>query len=207
VEGRIRGFLVEKGTKGFTPVQQKGKYSLRASDTSELIFEDCEIPDENLLPLSGGLVSPLKCLTAARYGIAWGAIGAAMDCYDRSLAYAKEREQFGRPIGAFQLVQEKLVYMATEITKGQLLVHRLGRLKDEGKMTFTQVSMAKRNNVQIALECARLARDLMGANGITSEYHVIRHMLNLETVKTYEGTHDIHTLILGTDLTGLSSFH
>ncbi len=207
VDGRIRGFLVEKGTKGFTPVQQKGKYSLRASDTSELILEDCEIPAKNLLPLSDGLVSPLKCLTAARYGIAWGAIGAAMDCFDRSLAYAKERVQFNRPIGSFQLVQEKLVYMATEITKGQLLAHRLGRLKDEGKMTFTQVSMAKRNNVQIALECARLARDLLGANGITSEYHVIRHMLNLETVKTYEGTHDIHTLILGTDLTGLSSFH
>jgi len=206
LDGKIRGFLVEKGTGGYTPIEQKGKYSLRASDTSEIVLEDCEIPEENLLPESSGLVSPLKCLTSARYGIAWGVIGAAMDCFDRSLSYSQERHQFGKPIGSFQLVQEKLVYMATEITKAQLLVYRLGRLREEGKMKPTQVSMAKRNNTHMALECARLARDLLGANGITSEYHVIRHMLNLETVKTYEGTHDIHTLYLGADLTGFPAY-
>ncbi len=206
LEGRIHGFLVEKGTSGYTPISQKGKYSLRASDTSELILEDCEIPEENLLPESAGLRSPLSCLSAARYGIAWGVIGCAMDCFDRALNYVKEREQFGRPLGSFQLVQQKLANMATEITKAQLLVHRLGQLKDEGKITDAQISMAKRNNVHMALECARTARDMLGANGITAEYHVIRHMMNLETVITYEGTHDIHALILGADITGLQAF-
>jgi glutaryl-CoA dehydrogenase len=206
LEGVIRGFLVEKGTPGFTPVEQKGKFSLRASDTSELVFEECGIPEANLLPGSKGLSSPLRCLSSARYGIAWGAVGAAMDCYDRALAYAKQRVQFGKPIASFQLVQEKLADMATEITKAQLLAHRLGRLQDEGKARFAQVSMAKRSNVHTALECARLARDMLGANGITSEYHVIRHMLNLESVKTYEGTHDIHALILGSDLTGIDAY-
>ncbi|MBM3320897.1 MAG: acyl-CoA dehydrogenase family protein [Candidatus Eisenbacteria bacterium] len=206
LDGVIRGFLVEKGTPGYRAIEQRGKFSLRASDTSELIFENCEIPERNLLPESKGLVSPLKCLSSARYGIAWGAVGAAMDCFDRALAYSKERVQFGKPIASFQLVQEKLAHMATEITKAQLLAHRLGRLQDEGKARFTQISMAKRNNVFMALECARLARDILAANGIMSEYHVIRHMLNLEGVKTYEGTHDIHSLILGNDLTGLEAF-
>ncbi len=206
LDGRIRGFLVEKGTPGFSSIEQKGKYSLRASDTSELIMQDCEIPGENLLPESGGLSSPLACLSSARYGIAWGVLGAAADCLDRSIRYAQQREQFGKPIAGFQLVQDKLVYMATEITKGQLLAWRLGKLKDDGKLKFTQVSMAKRNNVSIALECARRARDIHGANGIMAEYHVMRHMLNLETVKTYEGTHDIHTLIIGHDLTGESAY-
>lgn len=206
LDGVVRGFLVEKGTPGYKPVLQRGKFSLRASDTSELIFEDCEIPEANLLPESKGVVSPLRCLSSARYGIAWGAIGAAMDCFDRALRYSKERIQFGKPIGSFQLVQEKLAHMATEITKGQLLAWRLGRLLDEGKAKHTQISMAKRNNVAVALDIARLARDLIAANGITSEYHVIRHMLNLEGVKTYEGTHDIHTLVLGADLTGIEAF-
>jgi glutaryl-CoA dehydrogenase len=206
LDGVIRGFLVEKGTRGYTPSEQKGKFSLRASDTSELVFKDCEIPDSNLLPGTSGLTSPLRCLNSARYGIAWGAVGAAMDCFDRALSYSKVRVQFGKPIASFQLVQEKLVYMATEITKAQLLAYRLGRLEEEGKARFTHVSMAKRNNVHMALECARLARDILGANGITSEYHVVRHMLNLEGVKTYEGTHDIHTLVLGGDLTGLEAY-
>ena len=205
-DGRIHGFLVEKDTKGFTPVSQNGKYSLRASDTSELILEDCEIPEENLLPESAGLRSPLKCLSSARYGIAWGVIGCAMDCFDRALGYVKERRQFGRPLGSFQLVQEKLANMATEITKAQLLALRLGQLKDEGRVTDAQISMAKRNNVHMALECARTARSMLGANGIMAEYHVIRHMMNLETVITYEGTHDIHALILGADITGLMAF-
>ncbi len=206
LEGKVRGFLVEKGTPGFLAVEQTGKFSLRASDTSELIFDDCEIPEENFLVRSNGLASPLRSLNSARYGIAWGALGAAMDCLDRALRYSKERVQFGRPIASFQLVQEKLVWMATEITKGQLLAWRLGRLLDEGKAKHTHISMAKRNNVATALDGARLARDILGANGITSEYHVIRHMLNLESVKTYEGTHDIHTLILGSDLTGIAAF-
>jgi glutaryl-CoA dehydrogenase len=203
---RVRGFLVEKGTKGFSAPEIKHKMSLRASITSQLIFDDCEIPAGNLLPGSGGLKSPLGCLNQARYGIAWGVLGAAMACYHSALEYSKKREQFGRPIGGFQLVQEKLVTMLTEITKGQLLALQLGRLKDAGKMHHTQVSLAKRNNVAMALEAARLARDILGANGISLEFPVIRHMCNLESVKTYEGTHDIHTLILGESITGLSAF-
>jgi len=206
MEDDVFGFLVERGTPGFTTVEQRVKYSLRASDTSELILDDCEIPEENLLPNSKGLKCPLRCLTSARYGIAWGAVGAAMDCFDRALRYAKERIQFGKPIASFQLVQEKLAHMATEITKAQLLAYRLGRMRDEGRASHTHVSMAKRNNVHMALECARAARDMLGANGIMNEYHVIRHMLNLEGVKTYEGTHDIHTLVLGNDLTGIEAF-
>lgn len=206
LEGEIRGFLVEKGMKGFSAPEMKNKHSLRASVTSELIFQDVEVPEENMLPNAHGLKAPLSCLTQARYGIAWGAIGAAMACYDASVKYATTRVQFGKPIGSFQLVQEKLAYMLTEITKGQLLCWRLAKLKDDGKLRPQQVSLAKRNNVAIALEIARLARDLHGANGITSEYPVMRHMLNLESVKTYEGTHDIHTLILGADITGIQAF-
>jgi glutaryl-CoA dehydrogenase len=206
LDGVVRGFLVEKGTPGFSAPEMKGKHSLRASVTSELIFQDCRIPADNLLPGSGGLSSPLSCLTQARYGIAWGAVGAAMACFHASLDYTKVRKQFDKPIASFQLVQEKLVYMATEITKAQLLNLQLGRLKDEGKFTFAQVSMAKRNNVDIALNIARMARDLHGANGILDEYPVMRHMNNLESVKTYEGTHDVHTLILGHELTGIPAY-
>ncbi len=202
----IRGFLVEKGTRGYSTAEIKGKYSLRASDTSELVFEDCFIPEANLLPGSKGLSSPLKCLTAARYGIAWGALGAAMACYDEALNYSKSRIQFDKPIASFQLVQAKLVGMLTEITKGQLLCLRLGRLKDEGKLSPQQVSLAKRNNVHEALKTARIARDILGANGVTDEYQCGRHLCNLESVYTYEGTHDIHTLILGQDITGISAF-
>jgi glutaryl-CoA dehydrogenase len=202
----VRGFLVESGTKGFSAPEIKHKMSLRASITSQLIFDDCEIPSENVFPGSGGLKSPLGCLNQARYGIAWGVLGAAMACYHAALEYGKKREQFGRPIAGFQLVQEKLVTMLTEITKGQLLALQLGRLKDAGKMHHTQVSLAKRNNVAMALETARLARDILGANGISLEFPVIRHMCNLESVKTYEGTHDIHTLILGEAITGSSAF-
>jgi glutaryl-CoA dehydrogenase len=204
-EGQVRGFLVEKGTKGFTAPEIGHKISLRASVTSQLILEDCAIPEENLLPGSGGLKSPFMCLNQARYGIAWGALGAAMACYHAAVQYAKERKQFDRPIGGFQLVQEKLVYMLSEITKGQLLALQLGRLKDAGRMHHAQTSLAKRNNVAIALETARLARDILGANGISLEFPVIRHMCNLEAVKTYEGTHDIHTLILGEAITGISA--
>jgi glutaryl-CoA dehydrogenase len=204
--GVIRGFLVEKGTKGFGTVETKRKYSLRASDTSELIFEDCRIPAENLLPKSGGLKSPLMCLTQARYGIAWGAIGAALACFDEALQYSKSRVQFGKPIASFQLVQKKLADMLTEITKAQLVCWRLGRLKEEGKATPQQVSLAKRNNVHMALETARTCRDMLGASGITAEYQVMRHMCNLESVITYEGTHDIHTLVLGQALTGIDAF-
>lgn len=206
LEGEIRGFLVEKGTKGFTAPEMKGKHSLRASVTSELVFQDCLIPKENLLPKSGGLKSPLMCLTQARYGIAWGALGAAMACYDTALSYAKSRIQFGKPIAAFQMTQEKLVHMLTEITKGQLLCLQLGRLKDQGKAKFNQVSMAKRNNVYHALEIARMAREILGANGILNEYPVMRHGANLESVKTYEGTHEMHTLIIGEDITGIGAF-
>lgn len=205
-EGEVRGFLVEKGTAGFTAPEIKHKMSLRSSITSQLIFEECAIPWENLLPKSGGLLSPLMCLNQARYGIAWGALGAAMTCYHAALEYSRARVQFDRPIGGFQLVQEKLVYMLTEITKGQLLALRLGRLKDEGKIDHSHTSLAKRNNCAVALEIARMARDILGANGISLEYPVIRHMCNLEAVKTYEGTHDIHTLILGQTITGLSAF-
>lgn len=202
----IRGFIVEKGTKGFSTKETKRKFSLRASDTSELVFEDCRIPKENLLPGSNGLRSALACLTQARYGIAWGAMGAAMACYDEALNYAKSRIVFDKPIAGFQLVQEKLVEMVTEITKGQMLAYRLGRLKDEGRATFEMVSMAKRNNVSWALRIARTARDILGANGVTFEYQSGRHLCNLESVITYEGTHDIHTLIIGADVTGLPAF-
>jgi glutaryl-CoA dehydrogenase len=202
----IKGFLVEKETEGFSTRDIHGKFSLRASVTSELIFEDCKIPAENILPHSQGLKSPLMCLNQARYSIAWGALGAAKACYTAALNYAKERIQFGKPIAAFQLVQKKLVDMLTEITKGQLLCLQLGRLKDQGKVHHTQISMAKMNNVQKALDIARTARDILGAYGIVDEYPIIRHMCNLETVNTYEGTYDIHTLILGEHITGYSAF-
>ena len=202
----VRGFLVEAGTPGFSAPEIKQKVSLRASVTSQLIFEDCTIPTDNELPGALGLRCALMCLNQARYGIAWGALGAAMACYHTALEYSKERKQFDRPIGGFQLVQEKLVFMLTEITKAQLLALQLGRLKDEGKLHFAQTSLAKRNNVAVSLEIARMARDLLGANGISLEFPVIRHMCNLESVKTYEGTHDIHTLILGQKITGLSAF-
>src|SRR6059036_3495157 len=205
-DGEIRGFLVEKGTPGFSTLDIHGKFSMRASITSELAFQDCRIPLDNLLPNVQGLRGPLGCLNQARYGIAWGAVGALMACYDWALQYAQQRVQFGKPIGAFQLVQQKLVWMLNEITKAQLLVLQLGRLKDQGKLRPQHVSMAKSNNVQIALDTARLARDVLGAAGIVDEHPVIRHMLNLETVNTYEGTHDIHTLIVGRDITGLDAF-
>jgi glutaryl-CoA dehydrogenase len=206
LDGEVKGFLVEKGTKGYSAPEMTGKHSLRASVTSELVFQDCYIPEKNVLPKTGGLKSPLMCLTQARYGIAWGALGAAMGCYETALNYAKSRIQFDKPIASFQLIQEKLVYMLTEITKAQLLCLQLGRLKDQGKAKHTQVSLAKRNNVEQALEIARLARDILGANGILDEYPIMRHMANLESVKTYEGTHDIHTLILGEDITGIPAF-
>ncbi|MSP59521.1 MAG: acyl-CoA dehydrogenase [Myxococcales bacterium] len=205
-EAPIRGFLVERGTKGFTTRDIEGKFSLRASVTSELIFEDCEVPQSALLPGSGGLKSPLSCLNQARYGIAWGAIGAAMACYDEALRYTRDRVQFARPIAGYQLVQLKLVDMLEDITNAQLLAWRLGRLKEAGKARAQQVSMAKRHNVRIALHAARNARDLLGANGVTDEYQAGRHMCNLESVFTYEGTDHIHTLILGQDITGLSAF-
>lgn len=206
LNGVIHGFLVEKGTKGFTAPEMTGKHSLRASVTSELIFQDCEIPKENIFPKTEGLKSPLMCLNQARYGIAWGAIGAAMACYDSSLNYAKSRIQFGKPIASFQMIQEKLVHMVTEITKMQLLCLQLGRLKDQNKLRFQQVSLAKRNNVHHALEIARMAREIHGANGILDEYPIMRHMANLESVKTYEGTHEMHTLIVGEDITGIPAF-
>ncbi|MBI5508213.1 MAG: acyl-CoA dehydrogenase family protein [Deltaproteobacteria bacterium] len=203
----IKGFLVEKGTPGFTASNIEGKFSLRASVTSELAFDGCRLKKDAVLPESHGLGAPLSCLNQARYGISWGVIGAAADCYETARAYALERVQFGSPIAGFQLVQEKLVTMLTEISKAQLLCLRLGRLKDQDKLRPPQVSMAKRNNVSWALEIARLAREVLGANGIADEYPVIRHMLNLESVYTYEGTHDIHTLIVGRDITGLDAFH
>lgn len=202
----IKGFLVEKGTEGFSAPEMKGKHSLRASVTSELVFQDCRIPEDNVLPESAGLKSPLMCLSSARYGIAWGATGAAIACYQAALDYAKTRIQFDKPIASFQLVQQKLVYMITEITKAQLLALQLGRLKEQGKSKFTQISMAKRNNVYQALKIARTARDILGANGILDEYPVMRHMANLESVITYEGTNDIHTLIIGQDITGIQAF-
>jgi len=205
-DGEIHGFLVEKGTPGFSTIDIHGKFSMRASITSELAFQDCRIPADNILTKVKGLRGPLGCLSQARYGIAWGAVGAAMACYDWSLQYAQQRIQFGKPIASFQLVQEKLVWMLTEITKAQLLVPQLGRLKDAGKVRPQHVSMAKMNNVQIALDTARKARDILGAAGIVDEHPIIRHMLNLETVNTYEGTHDIHTLIIGRDITGLDAF-
>jgi glutaryl-CoA dehydrogenase len=206
VEGRVRGFLVEKGTDGFSAPEIRHKMSLRASVTSELVLEECAIPEPNILPLANGLRAPLMCLDQARYGIAWGALGAAMACYHEALEYAKTRVQFRHPIASYQLVQEKLVYMLTEITKGQLLALRLGRLKEAGQSAEVQTSLAKRNNVEIALEIARLARELLGANGVSLEFPVMRHMCNLESVKTYEGTHDIHTLIVGEAITGISAF-
>jgi glutaryl-CoA dehydrogenase len=206
LNGVVHGFLVEKGTKGFTAPEMTGKHSLRASVTSELIFQDCFIPKENIFPKTEGLKAPLMCLNQARYGIAWGAIGAAMACYDTALSYAKSRIQFGKPIASFQITQEKLVFMLTEITKAQLLCWQLGKLKDENKLRFQQVSMAKRNNVDQALAIARVAREILGANGILDEYPVMRHMANLESVKTYEGTHEMHTLIVGEDVTGIPAF-
>jgi glutaryl-CoA dehydrogenase len=207
LDGEVRGFLVEKGTKGFSAPEMKGKHSLRASVTSELVFQDCHIPEANLLPKAQGLKAPLMCLSQARYGIAWGVLGAAMGCYDTAVSYAKSRIQFDKPIAAFQLTQEKLVHMLTEITKGQLLCLQLGRLKDQGKVKFTQISLAKRNNVHHALEIARMSREILGANGILDEYPVMRHAANLESVKTYEGTHEMHTLIVGEDITGFGAFH
>jgi len=205
-EDGIRGFLVEKGTAGYSTIEQKGKFSLRASVTSELILEDCKIPADAVLPQSKGIGSPLSCLNQARYGIAWGAIGAAMACYDEAVTYSKTRIQFDKPIAAFQMIQEKLVYMLSEITKGQLLCLQLGRLKDEKKVTPHQVSLAKMNNVYHALQIARTARDILGASGITDEYQCGRHMCNLESVFTYEGTHNIHTLVLGEWITGIPAF-
>jgi glutaryl-CoA dehydrogenase len=202
----IKGFIVETKTPGFSAPEIKNKLSLRASVTSDLILDDVLVPGANLLPQSGGLKSPLMCLNQARYGIAWGGIGAAMACYEWAVEYTKGRIQFDKPLAQFQLVQEKLAHMLTEITKGQLLAWRLGRLKDEGKLHFAQTSMAKRNNVRVGLETARLARDLMGASGITLEYPVFRHMCNLESVYTYEGTDHIHTLILGEYITGLPAY-
>jgi glutaryl-CoA dehydrogenase len=202
----IRGFIVEKNRIGFKTRDTKHKLSLRASVTSELFFEDCLIPEENILPKSNGLKSPLMCLTQARYGIAWGAVGAAMNCFETALRYSKERVQFGRPIGGFQLTQQKLVSMLAEISKARLLCLHIGRLKDAGTIKPVHVSLAKMNNVAMALEVARSARSILGANGITGEYPLMRHMANLESVYTYEGTHEVHTLILGQYLTGISAF-
>lgn len=206
LDGKVKGFLVEKGAKGFTAPEMKGKHSLRASVTSELIFDNVFVPETNLLPNSDGLKSPLMCLNQARYGIAWGVVGSMMACYDSALSYAKSRIQFGKPIAGFQMTQEKLVYFLTEITKAQLLNLQLGRLKDSGKLRFQQVSMAKRNNCEVALTIARMSREILGANGILDEYPVMRHAANLESVKTYEGTHEMHTLIIGEDITGLPAF-
>jgi glutaryl-CoA dehydrogenase len=205
-EEGVRGFLVERGTAGYGATDIKGKFALRASVTSELSFQDVRLPDAAMLPGARGLKGPLSCLTQARYGIAWGAVGAAMAVYDEALTYTKNRSQFGKPLAGFQLVQRKLAYMVNEITKAQLLCVRLGRLKEEGKATAARVSLAKMNNVNIALEIARLGRDMLGANGTHDEYQVGRHMCNLEAVKTYEGTHDIHTLIIGEDVTGIAAF-
>jgi len=205
-EGAVRGMIVEKDMKGFSAPEIKGKWSLRASITGELVFDNVRVPKANVFPNIKGLKGPLSCLSKARYGIAWGAIGAAMDCYDSALRYAQERSQFGKPIGQFQLQQKKLAEMITEITKAQLLAWRLGTLANQGKATAAQISMAKRNNVHMALEVAREARQVHGGMGITNEYPVMRHMMNLETVLTYEGTHDIHLLITGMDVTGLNAF-
>jgi glutaryl-CoA dehydrogenase len=202
----IRGFIVPSDTPGFFARDQKGKLSLLASDTSELTFQDVRLPESAILPKSGGLKSPLSCLTQARYGIAWGAVGAAMACYDEALSYAKERVQFDVPIAGKQIQQVRLAEMLTEITKAQLLCLQLGRLKDEGTMRPQQVSLAKRNNVSMACDVAREARRILGANGILVEYQAMRHMANLESVYTYEGTHDVHALILGQDVTGLGAF-
>lgn len=205
-EGRIHGLIVERGMEGFTTPETHGKWSLRASRTGELVFDNVKVPKENLLPNKSGLGAPLGCLDSARYGIAWGVIGAAMDCYDSALRYSQERIQFGKPIAAYQLTQKKLAEMITEITKAQFLTYRLGQLKNEGRATTQQISMAKRNNVDMALKIAREARQIHGGMGITGEYPIMRHMMNLESVITYEGTHDIHLLITGMDITGHSAF-
>jgi glutaryl-CoA dehydrogenase len=205
-DGKIRGIIVERGMEGFTTPETHDKWSLRASATGELVFDNVKVPKENLLPNIEGLKGPLSCLNSARYGIAWGVIGAAMDCYDSALRYSKERVQFGKPIAGFQLQQKKLAEMITEITKAQLLCWRLGVLRNEDRATAAQISMAKRNNVNMALEIAREARQMHGGMGITGEYPIMRHMMNLESVVTYEGTHDIHLLITGMDITGLNAF-
>ena len=205
-EGRIHGLIVERGMEGFSTPETHNKWSLRTSATGELIFDNVKVPKENLLPNKSGLGAPLGCLDSARYGIAWGAIGAAMDCYDTALRYAKERIQFGKPIAGFQLQQKKLAEMITEITKAQLLTWRLGVLRNDNRATSAQISMAKRNNVDMALNIAREARQILGAMGITGDYSIMRHMMNLESVITYEGTHDIHLLITGMDITGIAAF-
>jgi len=205
-QGEIRGLILEKGMDGFTTPETHGKWSLRASVTGELVFDNVKVPKENIFPEVKGLKGPLSCLNSARYGIAWGTIGAAMDCYDSALRYSQERIQFGKPIASFQLTQKKLAEMITEITKAQVLTWRLGTLRNENKVTPQQISMAKRNNVQMALEIAREARQIHGAMGITGEYSIMRHMMNLESVLTYEGTHDIHLLITGQDITGINAF-
>jgi glutaryl-CoA dehydrogenase len=206
-DNRVRGFLVETDRPGFKAEDIHGKWSLRASVTSGLSLQDVHVPESNLLPGTGGLKSPLMCLNQARYGISWGVIGAAMSCYDCSLQYSQLRKQFhDLPIASRQLVQEKLAWMITEITKAQLLALQVGRLKDAGKIQHQHISMAKRNNVWMALECARLGRDILGANGVADDYPIMRHMMNLESVKTYEGTHDIHTLIIGQSVTGIDAF-
>jgi glutaryl-CoA dehydrogenase len=205
--GKIKGLIVERGYEGFTTPETHGKWSLRASATGELVFNNVKVPKENLLPGVEGLKGPLTCLNSARYGISWGALGAAMDCYDTAVRYSKERIQFGKPIGGFQLQQKKLAEMLTEITKAQLLVWRLGQLMDAGKATPAQISMAKRNNVEIALNVAREGRQMLGGMGITGEFPMMRHMMNLESVVTYEGTHDIHLLILGMEITGENAFN
>ena len=204
--GRIHGLIVERGMEGFSTPETHNKWSLRASATGELIFDNVKVPKENLLPNKSGLGAPLGCLDSARFGIAWGAIGAAMDCYDTALRYSKERMQFGKPIGQFQLQQKKLAEMITEITKAQLLAWRLGVMRENGTATSAQISMAKRNNVDMALKIARDARQMLGGMGISGEYSIMRHMMNLESVVTYEGTHDIHLLITGLDVTGLNAF-
>lgn len=206
LDGVVRGFLVEKGMEGFTAPEMKGKHSLRASVTSELVFQDVFLPEENILPGVEGLRGPLSCLTQARYGIAWGVVGAAMACYDSSLNYAKSRIAFGKPIAGFQLIQDKLVWMLNEITKAQLLCWRLGKIKEQNTLRPQHVSLAKRNNCEMALTIARMSREIHGANGILDEYPVMRHAANLESVKTYEGTHEMHTLIIGQDITGIGAF-
>ncbi len=205
-EGKIQGLIVESDLEGFSAPEIHGKWSLRASTTGELVFDNVKVPKENLLPNVEGLKGPLSCLSSARYGIAWGSIGAALECYDTALRYAKERTQFDRPVGAFQLIQKKLAEMITEISKAQLMAHRLGQLKNEGKASPQQISMAKRNNVEMALNVTREARQILGGMGITTEYPIMRHMMNLESVITYEGTHEIHLLITGSDVTGLNAF-
>lgn len=205
-EGRIKGLIVERGMEGFTTPETHNKWSLRASATGELVFDNVKVPKENILPGRDGLGAPLSCLDSARFGIAWGAIGAAMDCYDTALRYSKERIQFGKPIAGFQLQQKKLAEMITEITKAQLLTYRLGQLKNEGRASSAQISMAKRNNVDMAINIAREARQMLGGMGITGDFSIMRHMMNLESVITYEGTHDIHLLITGLDITGENAF-